>query len=848
MHAQHIHRRGLRLLAGLAAAAGVALALAGGGSAHPDATCIEPAPTTAFLLFVYYDPGCGTTTTTTYNWEVSPAYSGTYYADDAAAAAAEPPPPAPVTSALPTWRNLYDWPGGHGYAGWHSASSSQMGAYGVQAALGGQYGLWLWPVGGTSYSYVNGNYAEWTYAAPGTTRIQNATIKFTYRNKLLAHHCIDIGFRNASGAVVTHNEHCKPVSPPDSQRGVTVSLVDPSSTPSSAVLYIRIRVDCGGAASCSKNIPQHDPLVNGAYVRATSVDMTLTDGDLPVVTASDRFWDLGDQYSNGRSTYPLTVAASDAGSGIVRNWVERVGAGALAAANAPCDPTHHTDALDNRICPPSFSFSPTIDTNPFPEGANNFVAKSSDVAANVGATDVWTVYIDRTPPTAPSGFTLPGADADLGEATVQWADSSDPALADGSPGSGVAQYAVRYAVNGGAVSDWTAVDSSDVAVSGVTGGDSISIEAKAVDAVGNESSVGSATLTVPTVSTTRGPVLTGKLVNGAGEGVAGDVTISLANEDVGESAVAVADAAADGSFALKLTRASSDAVAAAARANGGWVNFDVAAGGNGVVYQSSIARKISLTGWSDGSGDAAPLQITLDPGAPGVRTNATVRRLMGVNRRFQATCQIFNYKIGEDNRYAPVGELHTVDGINGHFQYGHRADSDIQVGVSADGKVWKILGSVHVSTSRGTSQEDAVDWYRNNEFGMVLTTSFHFVKYERHLSCFGARDIVDYVVKAKAWNGGTDVGANIHSLDHHCLDTYPQYSLSFLADTGQSHTASKGHTWDRGVTVFGASLDVKTNHTKWVTTHWRFTNKHPKYVLCGNDDMPLQASRTFAGS
>ena len=60
------------------------------------------------------------------------SYSGDYYSDNTSADAAEPPPPSPVTPSLPTWRNLYDWPNGHGYAGWHTASSSQSGAYGMR--------------------------------------------------------------------------------------------------------------------------------------------------------------------------------------------------------------------------------------------------------------------------------------------------------------------------------------------------------------------------------------------------------------------------------------------------------------------------------------------------------------------------------------------------------------------------------------------------------------------------------------------------------------------------------------------------------------------------------------------
>src|SRR5437660_1352182 len=78
-----------------------------------------------------------------------------------------------VTTTLPTWTNLYDWPAGHGYAGWQSTTSAAPGAYGMQTALGGNPGLWLWPVGGQRYGP---GYAEWTYTAPGTTRVLSATI------------------------------------------------------------------------------------------------------------------------------------------------------------------------------------------------------------------------------------------------------------------------------------------------------------------------------------------------------------------------------------------------------------------------------------------------------------------------------------------------------------------------------------------------------------------------------------------------------------------------------------------------------------------------------------------------
>jgi hypothetical protein len=330
---------------------------------------------------MYYDSGgC-------VNWGVSPAYTGYYYADNSAAAASEPPPPATVSPALPTWRNLYDWPNGSGYAGWHVTSSSQPGAYGASGGLGGQPGLWLWPVGGSSYQYSQTNYVEWTYTAPGTTRIANAQLSFSYRNKLLAHHCIEIGLRVGT-TIRSLNAHCKPANPPDSQRQVDVSLVDPAANPTSKVLYFRIRVDCGGATTCSKNIPQLDPLSTGAFARLLKADLTLVDDDNPVVT---RVSDNVDTFNN---TYTVTVRASDAGSGIKSLKLERLGGGVFASADAPCDSTHRTDALDARICPPDFSLTGTLDIGGLEDGTYEFLATAVDVAGNVG-TLRWQVVIDR---------------------------------------------------------------------------------------------------------------------------------------------------------------------------------------------------------------------------------------------------------------------------------------------------------------------------------------------------------------------------------------------------------------------------------------------------------------------
>ena len=57
-----------------------------------------------------------------------------------------------------TWRNLYDWPNGDGYVGWHS-STTAPDDYGLQSAVGDRPGLWLWTLGGKK-TYDTADYAE----------------------------------------------------------------------------------------------------------------------------------------------------------------------------------------------------------------------------------------------------------------------------------------------------------------------------------------------------------------------------------------------------------------------------------------------------------------------------------------------------------------------------------------------------------------------------------------------------------------------------------------------------------------------------------------------------------------
>ena len=335
---------------------------------------------------------------------------------------------------LGTWRSIYDWPDGDGYAGWQSSSSSPAD-YGLATGLGGKPGLWLWAKGG-QHVYTQNDYAEWTYTAPGTTRLARTALSFTYQTSLLSHHCIDVGFRTALGTVITHQEICRGgPHAPSSQDVTNLQLVDPAPNPTSTVLYLRIHVNCGGAATCHKTVPQLDPLRTAATVRFLRVDSTLVDDDNPVTQPSGTLFDLSDHFVDGTQTYGVTVGATDAGAGIFGSSLVHTSRypptlGLIGARLAPCDPDHKTPALDTRNCPASFSWDASVATPPYPEGPNYFTESVLDAAGHLGL-QTWTVYVDRTPP---DSVVASGSMFDLGGQTTDGSDQEDLTITAHDPG------------------------------------------------------------------------------------------------------------------------------------------------------------------------------------------------------------------------------------------------------------------------------------------------------------------------------------------------------------------------------------------------------------------------------
>jgi YD repeat-containing protein len=218
------------------------------------------------------------------------------------------------------------------------------------------------------------------------------------------------------------------------------------------------------------------------------------DTDRPTATPSGAWYDKRDGYVNGQGQQTVILGASDARSGVRRVALEEVGGSELAAYRAPCTGISDPPATCSSSVSPTVSF----ETGALSEGVHHYRQTVQDLAGNSGRSAPWTVTVDRSAPSVPGDF-LQGMfypDDPDPVVTISWAETTDPVLADGSPGSGIADYDVRYSVNSGPLSAWATADGTAIEIAGVAVGTAVHIEVRARDAAGNASGVGSANITI----------------------------------------------------------------------------------------------------------------------------------------------------------------------------------------------------------------------------------------------------------------------------------------------------------------------------------------------------------------
>jgi YD repeat-containing protein len=217
------------------------------------------------------------------------------------------------------------------------------------------------------------------------------------------------------------------------------------------------------------------------------------DTDNPsAATPSGDWYDLHDQYTQGAGTHSITIAGADAGSGVKKLTLERTSGSEVASTTLPCDPRN---AQNPTACPHTATQTATFDPSAIPEGAQSFDVKTTDYAGRTVTSSPWTVKIDRSAPTVPTGFSVDFED-ETGQADVSWNGALDPVLPDSTPGAGLAGYTYRYRQGSGGWSAWADQSYPGFSLLGSQVGQTIEVEVTDHDAVGNTSVAGSALMTV----------------------------------------------------------------------------------------------------------------------------------------------------------------------------------------------------------------------------------------------------------------------------------------------------------------------------------------------------------------
>jgi hypothetical protein len=187
-----------------------------------------------------------------------------------------------------------------------------------------------------------------------------------------------------------------------------------------------------------------------------------------VPPGEDWFWGMG------------VCAGADASETVSEVGVDQVGAdGTVLNSVVPSQPGSQGCAQ---------SGTSAIQWRDLEEGAYHYRAWARGTVSGV-VSEQATFYVDLTEPVFPSPFSVTGRPSESGKIWVYWDEADDPALADGSDGSGVARYEAR--LPGGS---WLPVQGTGMQIDEPTS--PTTIEIRAYDSVGNVSATVSSPITM----------------------------------------------------------------------------------------------------------------------------------------------------------------------------------------------------------------------------------------------------------------------------------------------------------------------------------------------------------------
>ncbi|HEX8101110.1 MAG TPA: DNRLRE domain-containing protein [Solirubrobacteraceae bacterium] len=292
---------------------------------------------------------------------------------------------------------------------------------------------------------------------------------------------------------------------------VTSATYDPAGTPVAETTtfgYVNPTAPCNSGHLWKTVVTPPEGSIR-EYCPDTKLYMT--DVWNPVPKPRGAWYDLRDSYVNGRGTHSISLGAEDQGTGITRVGLEELKPdrttvlaerAAFRSGCAQRDTFAAPTVLNDPLCPNDYSAAATVDARlPLTEGAHHYRLSAKDRALptpRLAYSPVWTVYVDRTPPRQPTNLRA-DYDVESGSADIEWL-ATDPALADGSPGSGVKTFTYRYRRAGGDWSAWRETAEPGFTFESAIVGESVGVEVRATDGAGNDSAVTAGTVVVGSLS------------------------------------------------------------------------------------------------------------------------------------------------------------------------------------------------------------------------------------------------------------------------------------------------------------------------------------------------------------
>jgi YD repeat-containing protein len=331
----------------------------------------------------------------------------------------------------------------------------------------------------TLYEYANGS--------------DDYLIKVTRADATISRYAYDTSHRLKSMTTPDGNVTLITYNGTTSQIASVVRTNNPTHTtgPTTTFAYSAPTTPCQSTNfDFAKTVVNRPDATSTTYCANDHAQITYDTDNPTTATPSGEWYDLHDQYTQGTGTHSITFTGADKGAGVKKMALEQVGGSEIASTTLPCDPRNATNPI---ACPHAATATATFNPSGIAEGVRTFRQTTTDYAGNKLNGTSWSIFVDRT---APGPVT--GVDGDFNPdanvVDVSWDVGADPALAGGSPGSGTATFAYRYHVGTQPWTAWTTTTYPGFSAAGVTTGAQLSVEVTEADAVGNTSTVATATI------------------------------------------------------------------------------------------------------------------------------------------------------------------------------------------------------------------------------------------------------------------------------------------------------------------------------------------------------------------